>query len=54
MNLPVSAIAMTLVFFFLNLKSPRDNMLEKLGRVDWIGNVIIVGSTTSLLLGLTW
>ncbi|KAJ7838312.1 iron permease [Mycena leptocephala] len=54
MNLPICAFAATLVGVFLRLKRPRGSLAEKLKRLDWIGNVIVVGSTTSMVIALTW
>lgn len=54
MNLPLCAIAMVVVFFFLQLKAPRDSFREKLMKLDWFGNALIIASTTACILGLTW
>ncbi|KAJ7218461.1 major facilitator superfamily domain-containing protein [Mycena pura] len=54
MNLPVCVIAATLVAIFLRLKTPRGPLKEKLRRIDWIGNFLVVGSTTSMVIALTW
>ncbi|KIM90095.1 hypothetical protein PILCRDRAFT_1464 [Piloderma croceum F 1598] len=53
LNLPLTAISMFLCLG-LKLKVPPSSFSEKLRRIDWIGNVIIMGSSTSFLLGLTW
>lgn len=36
MNLPLTGIAMTLVAFFLHLKTPEDDLKTKLKRMDWM------------------
>ncbi|KAI0803147.1 iron permease [Irpex lacteus] len=54
MNLPICGVVGFLVFFFLRLKIPPGSLREKLGRVDWIGNIIFVGSSTSAAIALTW
>ncbi|KAF8327395.1 major facilitator superfamily domain-containing protein [Cantharellus anzutake] len=54
LNLPLSAISFTLVFFFLRLKTPQGNLRSKLRRMDWTGNFIIAGSTTAILIALAW
>ncbi|KAJ7889221.1 iron permease [Mycena leptocephala] len=54
LNLPICAVAATLVTIFLRLKKPNAPLLEKLKRIDWIGNLIIVASTTSVVIALTW
>ncbi|TCD70608.1 hypothetical protein EIP91_002638 [Steccherinum ochraceum] len=54
MNLPISGAALVAVLVFVTLPTPPGTFMEKLLRIDWIGNLIIVGSTTSLIIGLTW
>ncbi|KAI9060770.1 iron permease [Trametes sanguinea] len=54
LNLPLTGISLILCVFFLNLKTPRAPLSERLSKIDWIGNLLIIGSTTSALLGLTW
>jgi len=36
LNLPLSAIAILLVFFFLTLRTPQESLREKLARMDWM------------------
>ncbi|KAI0683357.1 MFS general substrate transporter [Cytidiella melzeri] len=54
MNLPISGLAAGMVVSFLRLKAPPATIAEKLSRMDWIGNIIFVGSSTSTILALTW
>ncbi|KAI4525345.1 MFS general substrate transporter [Schizophyllum commune Loenen D] len=54
MNLPIAGVASVLVGVLLNLPTPPGSMKEKLAKIDWIGNVIVIGSTTSAAIGLTW
>ncbi|KAL1941010.1 hypothetical protein VTO73DRAFT_7646 [Trametes versicolor] len=54
MNLPLTGISMILCVLFLKLKTPPAPFSERFSRIDWIGNVLVIGSTTSALLGLTW
>nr|GAT49975.1 iron permease [Mycena chlorophos] len=54
MNLPLAAIAATLVGTFLKLKTPPGALRDKLKRLDWFGNLLVVGSTTSMVIALTW
>ncbi|OSC99593.1 iron permease [Trametes coccinea BRFM310] len=54
LNLPLTGISLILCVFFLNLKTPRAPLSERLSKIDWFGNLLIIGSTTSALLGLTW
>jgi MFS family permease len=56
-NLPLSGAALVLLAFVLSARAlPQRHVpskfLGKLGRVDWVGNVLFGASTTSLLLGL--
>ncbi|PSR79405.1 hypothetical protein PHLCEN_2v7050 [Hermanssonia centrifuga] len=54
LNLPLCGLAFTVVFLFLQLKSPRESFREKFFKLDWIGNILIISSTCSSILGLTW
>ncbi|EKM52295.1 uncharacterized protein PHACADRAFT_176318 [Phanerochaete carnosa HHB-10118-sp] len=54
LNLPISGVAAALVFFFLHLKTPEGTFREKISRMDWVGNFLIVTSSTATVLGLTW
>jgi len=54
LNLPLSAIAMVFIMCFLHVKAPKDNFLKKVKRIDWIGNFLVIASTTSVILGLSW
>ncbi|KAA1472296.1 MFS multidrug transporter [Dentipellis sp. KUC8613] len=54
LNLPITFISFVLVLFFLRVRSPEGSMKEKLARVDWIGNGIIIAGTTVAMIGLTW
>lgn len=53
MNLPICGVALALVLFCLNLKSPQLTSKEKLARMDWF-NLLFIASATSAILGLTW
>ncbi|KAI9067692.1 MFS multidrug transporter [Trametes sanguinea] len=53
-NLPLAGIAFILVAAFLRVRTPEGTLREKLSRVDWIGNVIIIAGTTLALIALTW
>ncbi|PIL32228.1 MFS general substrate transporter [Ganoderma sinense ZZ0214-1] len=54
LNLPLAGIAFVLVAVFLRVKTPEGSMRDKLARVDWLGNLIIISGTTLALLALTW
>jgi len=54
LNLPISAVNATLVVLFLRLKTPHATLNEKLRRMDIIGNILVIGSTTCIVIALTW
>ncbi|KAL0946522.1 hypothetical protein HGRIS_012733 [Hohenbuehelia grisea] len=54
LNIPICGLAMLLVFLFLRLRTPEGTLKEKLGRLDWIGNFIVISSTASCVIALTW
>jgi hypothetical protein len=51
---PIAAVAIALVTFFMNLRIPAGTLSEKLKRIDWIGNAIFLVASTSIILGLTF
>ncbi|KAJ6572152.1 iron permease [Mycena capillaripes] len=54
LNIPICGLAAILVTIFLRLKKPIVPLREKLERIDWLGTLIIVASTTSVVIALTW
>ncbi|KAJ6575510.1 MFS general substrate transporter [Mycena sp. CBHHK59/15] len=54
MNIPLCFVAFVVVACFLNVKTPQESLVKKLLQVDWLGNVFIISSTCSCMLGLTW
>ncbi|KAN0135475.1 MFS general substrate transporter [Lactarius tabidus] len=54
LNLPICVFNATLVLLFMRLKTPRATLSEKLSKIDFVGNILITGSTTSVVIGLTW
>lgn len=54
LNLPITAVAMVLVVLFLNVKTPRGSFREKVRRMDWIGIALVIGSSSALVIALTW
>src|ERR1700761_4404503 len=55
LNLPVGGVAMAMIFVFLQVKSDKEMpFLQKLKRIDYVGNVLLVGSTVSVLYALTY
>ncbi|KAF8525872.1 iron permease [Hysterangium stoloniferum] len=54
-NLPLTAVAIAVVIFALRVKQPpRTNMAKKLMSIDWVGHFVIIASTASCILALTW
>ncbi|EJD41683.1 MFS general substrate transporter [Auricularia subglabra TFB-10046 SS5] len=53
-NLPLTGVALVLVFFFLDLRQPTGSLRSKLLRLDWTGNFIIIASSTSCMIALSW
>ncbi|KAI5119018.1 hypothetical protein M0805_001877 [Coniferiporia weirii] len=54
MNLPICAATAFLVFTCLDLKVPKGTIKEKLLRLDWTGNFLVIAATTAAVIGLTW
>ncbi|KAH8102918.1 Mfs1.2 [Cristinia sonorae] len=54
LNLPICGIAIVLAILFLRLPTPPGTFKEKLGRMDWRGNLLCIGSTSAVVVGLTW
>ncbi|KAF2464048.1 MFS general substrate transporter [Lindgomyces ingoldianus] len=53
-NLPFIGIGGIMITFFLQLNYKTSSLLSKLRRVDWIGMVLFLGSTTGFLIPITW
>ncbi|KAJ4261620.1 hypothetical protein NW762_007052 [Fusarium torreyae] len=55
LNLPIGGAAIVVTYFFLNLQYDRtQSTMDKLRRIDYIGNAILIGSSVSILIALTW
>ena len=55
LNLPISGLGMVASYFFMNLQYNRDEpIMKKLARIDSVGNAIMIASTISILIALTW
>ncbi|KAL7279419.1 hypothetical protein ACG7TL_007261 [Trametes sanguinea] len=54
LNLPLSGICFILVAMFLRVRTPEGSIREKLRRIDWFGNCLIIAGTTLALVALTW
>ncbi|PKY05638.1 MFS drug transporter [Aspergillus campestris IBT 28561] len=54
LNLPLTAICVLAVFFFMPLRKVTGDWKVKLRAVDFFGAILALGSTAVFLLGLTW
>ncbi|KAK8050917.1 major facilitator superfamily protein [Apiospora rasikravindrae] len=53
--LPIGGPALVLLFFFLHVNYDRSSTLAtNLGRLDWLGNAVFVGASSSVLIALSW
>ncbi|KAK2601840.1 hypothetical protein QQS21_004623 [Conoideocrella luteorostrata] len=54
-NLPIAGVALVLNILFLKLKYNKAGSLgEKLRRIDYIGNLLLILSVVSVLIALSW
>lgn len=53
-NLPIGAVAVAVLLYFLRLPTPKSKLSEKLKRVDYIGTVIVLAFSTLFLLALNF
>ncbi|VUC28736.1 unnamed protein product [Clonostachys rosea] len=55
LNLPIGGVGMVFAYLFLNLRYDREErVLSKLKRIDYLGNAILMASSVSVLIALTW
>lgn len=54
LNLPIVGIGFVGVMVFLHLERSKESLRQKLNRIDYVGSVLFVASTTSFLIPLTW
>lgn len=52
-NLPLCVPSIAGIYFFINLESESQSVVERLRRVDWTGMFILTASLISLLYGVT-
>lgn len=53
-NIPIIGVAFIFVPLFLRLNFKATNLASQLRRIDWVGSVLFIGSTTSFLIPFTW
>ncbi|CAK5262641.1 unnamed protein product [Mycena citricolor] len=54
LNLPLTGLAFLLVTIYLNVKTPPGTVKEKLAKVDWLGNAMVILGSGLVIIGLTW
>jgi len=54
LNLPISGVALVVLFVFLRTRYKKDTMRSSLKRVDLGGNALLVASVVAVLIALTW
>lgn len=54
LNLPVNGVAAVLTVCFLRVKTPHGSFVDKMKRLDWVGNFMIIASSSACVIGLTW
>lgn len=55
LTIPIGVAAMVLLFLFLHVKVPlKETTRQRLQRIDYIGNLVIIGSTVAILYALTY
>ncbi|KAK4450481.1 major facilitator superfamily domain-containing protein [Podospora aff. communis PSN243] len=53
-NLPIAAVGLVLVFFFLHLRPLQASFTSKLRRLDWTGMGLFTVGSTAFVLPLSW
>lgn len=51
-NLPIGGVSLAVLVFFLKLHNPRTPLRKGLAAVDWVGNLLVIGGTLMVLMGL--
>nr|GAT44485.1 MFS general substrate transporter [Mycena chlorophos] len=54
LNIFTSAFSAILVILFLRLRTPPGTISEKMSRIDWVGNILVIASSSAVIIGLTW
>jgi len=52
LNLPLDGLAFFIIFFFLDLKTPKTPLMAGLKAIDWAGALFVIGGTLMILFGL--
>jgi hypothetical protein len=51
-NLPIDGVALVIIFFTLDLHTPKTPLWEGLKAIDWLGSLSMIGGTIMFLFGL--
>lgn len=54
LNLPIGGVSMVLLITFLQVKYVKAPLSERLRRIDYVGNIMVIGSTSAVLYALTY
>lgn len=54
LNLPIVGVGFFCILLFLKLERSEGTFEEQLGNIDYVGSVVFVASTTSLLVAISW
>ncbi|CAJ2504341.1 Uu.00g117350.m01.CDS01 [Anthostomella pinea] len=55
LNLPIGGLSLVVMFFFLHVKYDKEmSFVDKLKRIDYIGNCILMASSVAVLYALTY
>ncbi|KAJ7921389.1 MFS drug transporter [Mycena leptocephala] len=54
LTLPLTVVSAAAVYFFMPLKTVEGGWRQKLGRIDFVGSLLILLASTLLVLSLTW
>ncbi|RKP37889.1 major facilitator superfamily domain-containing protein [Dimargaris cristalligena] len=53
-NLPIGAVTLLVVIFFLRIPHPKGSMLAKLRKIDYLGTFLLVAGIVFILLAILW
>ena len=53
-NVPIIGTGSVAIFFFLTLRRTAGDIVAKAIRFDWLGSVLFIASTVSVMIPLTW
>ncbi|KAI1302783.1 major facilitator superfamily domain-containing protein [Xylaria venustula] len=53
--LPIGGVALVMLFLFLHVNYDKSRSLAtKLSSLDWLGNIVFIGASSSVLIALSW